>query len=145
ADEAHLVMDSLEGVEGLSMLLDVPQRSLARGSAPRRSPGLIALLEEAQIPWSVGSGGESSSFWRAVRTISGQAGIASPLKIAISGAQQPAGRGRGRASGWLRRGASELVLWQGNPATDAAARPDRVIIDGTVVWQRPAGTREGSF
>ncbi|MEE2882290.1 MAG: hypothetical protein VYD70_01035 [Planctomycetota bacterium] len=139
ADEAYMVLDLLAEVEGLSVLLDMPQRPLIRGTAPRSSSQLIPLLEKSEIPWTVGSGGLSSSLWRAVRTISGQSGTASPLSIVNSGA------GGRRGSGWLRRGSADLVLWEGNPATDGAARPNRVIIDGTVVWQRPAGTKEGSF
>ncbi len=138
ADEAHMVLGSLKELEGLSVLLDRPQRSLDRGAAPRTSSQLIPLLEEAGIPWTVGSGGPSSGLWRTVRAISGQAGKASPLSLVNAGPD------RGSAA-WLRRGTSHLVLWEGNPALDGSARPNRVIIDGTVVWQRPAGTQEGSF
>lgn len=138
ADEAHLVLDALKESKGLSVLLDLPQRSMNRGAAPRTSSRLVSLLDEAEIPWVVGSGGTSTGFWRTVRAISGHAGDTSPLSLGNATAN------RGGAA-WLRRGASHVVLWQGNPATDGAARPDRVIIDGTVVWQRPAGTQEGSF
>jgi hypothetical protein len=139
ADEAHLVLEGLAELEKVSLLLEVPRLSLTRGAGPRRDPHLIAQLDEEGISWAVGSGGESTSLWRSIQQLSGQLSTASPLPLALAqGAQGPFG-------GWLRRGATEVVLWEGNPAEDPLARPNRVIINGTVVWQRPSGTREGSF
>ncbi len=139
ADEAHLVLEELAELEKVSLLLEVPRPSLMRGAGPRRDPHLIAQLDEEGISWAVGSGGQSTSLWRSIQQLSGQLSTASPLPLALAqGAQGPFG-------GWLRRGATEVVLWEGNPAEDPLARPNRVIINGTVVWQRPSGTREGSF
>ena len=139
ADEAHLVLEALAELEKVSLLLEVPRSSLTRGAGPRRDPHLIAQLDEEGISWAVGSGGQSTSLWRSIQQLSGQLSTASPLPLALAqGAQWPFG-------GWLRRGATEVVLWEGNPAEDPLARPNRVIINGTVVWQRPSGTREGSF
>ncbi|MGE4618862.1 MAG: hypothetical protein AAEJ04_03530 [Planctomycetota bacterium] len=145
ADEAHMVLESLAAVDDLTVLLDVPQQPPSRGGAPRRSPALLSHLEEAGISWAVGSGGESTSLWRAVRAISGGGMESSALSMATSGTNPRSSRPGRSAAGGLRRGASDLVLWTGNPAIDATARPERVIINGTVVWQRPAGTKEGSF
>ena len=139
ADEAHLMLEALQEMDQLSILLDVPRVPLQRGSVPRRDSALISRLEDSGIEWSVASGGESTSLWRSIQMIAGQADGASPLRLALAQGS------RGRGAGWLRKGGSELVLWDKNPAQDPLARPQRVIIDGTVVWQRPAGTREGSF
>lgn len=139
ADEAHLMLEALQEMEHLSILLDVPRTPLQRGSAPRQDAALISRLEDSGIEWSVASGGESTSLWRSIQMIAGQADGTSPLQLAL------AQGARGRGAGWLRRGSSEVVLWDKNPVLDPLARPQRVIIDGTVVWQRPAGTREGSF
>ncbi len=139
ADEAHLMLEALQEIDQLSILLDVPRVPLQRGSVPRRDSALISRLEDSGIEWSVASGGESTSLWRSIQMIAGQADGASPLRLALAQGS------RGRGAGWLRKGGSELVLWDKNPAKDPLARPQRVIIDGTVVWQRPAGTREGSF
>ena len=139
ADEAHLVLEALAELEKVSLLLEVSRPSLTRGAGPRRDPHLIAQLDEEGISWAVGSGGNSTSLWRSIQQLSGQLSTASPLPLALAqGAQGPFG-------GWLRRGAKEVILWEGNPAEDPLARPNRVIINGTVVWQRPSGTREGSF
>lgn len=139
ADEAHLMLEALQEMDHLSILLDVPRTPLERGSAPRQDAALISRLEDSGIEWSVASGGESTSLWRSIQMIAGQADGTSPLQLAL------AQGARGRGAGWLRRGSSEVVLWDKNPVLDPLARPQRVIIDGTVVWQRPAGTREGSF
>ncbi len=139
ADEAHLMLEALQEVDQLSILLDVPRAPLQRGSAPRRDSALISRLDDSGIEWSLASGGESTSLWRSIQIVAGQADGTSPLQLALAQGS------RGRGAGWLRRGGSEVVLWDKNPVLDPLARPQRVIIDGTVVWQRPAGTREGSF
>ena len=139
ADEAHLLLEELQELEDVELLLDGGSGQFQRGATPRHDPSLLSRLDEAEIPWSLGSGGESTSLWRVFQQRAGADPDTNPLQLGIRQGSQ------GRAGGWLRRGSNEVVLWSGNPAVDPAARPERVIINGKVLWQRPAGTREGSF
>ncbi len=139
ADEAHLLLEELQGLEDVELLLDGGSGQFQRGATPRHDPSLMSRLDEAEIPWSLGSGGMSTSLWRVLQQRAGADPDTNPLQLGIRQGRQ------GRAGGWLRRGSNEIVLWSGNPAVDPTARPERVIINGKVLWQRPAGTREGSF
>ena len=144
ADEAALVMDHLKELENVSFILDNPAYALSASGPgvidgqPRRSADLISVMEENDLDWVIGSGGSGAGLWRMTRKMAGS-------EAALSSAQTTNLRGEKTRRDWVSPGMRHLVLWSGNPASDAAARPEKILINGLVVWQRPAGTREGRF
>lgn len=144
ADEAALVMDHLNELENVSFILDNPANALSASGPgvidgqPRRSADLISVMEENDLDWVIGSGGSGAGLWRMTRKMAGS-------EAALSSAQTTNLRGEKTRRDWVSPGMRHLVLWSGNPASDAAARPEKILINGLVVWQRPAGTREGRF
>ncbi|OUU26312.1 MAG: hypothetical protein CBC13_00555 [Planctomycetia bacterium TMED53] len=143
ADEAELVIDHLKELEDVSFIIDQPARSLAAdgpgvlSSAPRRSENLIKVLNENDLDWVIGSGGSGSGLWRMTRKLAEGSALVS--------AQSTDLRGLKSRRDWLRPGQRHIVLWSDNPATAAAARPVKVIIDGDVVWEESSAARGGRF
>ncbi len=143
ADEAALVIDELKKLEDLSFIIDQPATSMAASgpgvlsTTPRRSSNLAALLEEHEMDWVIGSGGSGEGLWRMTRKLTGEA--------ALSSAQSTNLRGLRSRRDSLRPGQNHIVLWSANPATQPAARPVKVIIDGEVVWQEASAARGGRF
>ena len=143
ADEAALVIDELKKLEDVSFIIDEPAGSMAASgpgvlsSSPRRPSNLADVMEENELDWVIGSGGSGAGLWRMTRKLAGSAALTSAQSTSLRGL-------RSRRDG-LRPGQNHIVLWSANPATQAAARPVKVIIDGEVVWQEASAARGGRF
>ena len=143
ADEAELVIDQLKELEDVSFIIDEPAMPLESSgsgvftSRPRRPSSLTKVLDDHDFDWVIGSGGSGSGLWRMTRKMTGGEALAS--------AQSTNLRGLKSRRDWLRPGQRHIVLWSTNPATDASARPVKVLIDGDVVWEETSAARGGRF
>lgn len=139
ATDAHLVAESLAKADVTVVLGPVNRTGLYEANEFRRhSARCAALLDEAGVPWSIGSGATTPSAARFV-ALNAQLAVSHGAthtdwlrKVTVDAARAI---GAGERIGRLARGMlADLVVWNGDPA-DPSATVDRVFVGGRLVFE----------
>jgi imidazolonepropionase-like amidohydrolase len=138
ATEAYLVADEIAEAKAKIVLGRMDRDPFPRVVPFRRaSPGIGAALNNAGIPWTVGSGAESASRARFVawnaQLATAHAPSSDPLRTVTAEAARMLAVEK--QIGQLRPGMlADIVLWQGDPL-DPAGRVQSVYVGGEVVYE----------